>query len=90
MFNKIKETKLDISLKTAVFIMAVLFLFLFFFSRWLEINNQTIEQSMVLHHEEKKMTKLQRRFHYQLIERKHAIFYIEINLPMPPVNITKD
>lgn len=87
MLNKIKETRLDMSVKSGLIIMAILFLLTFFLARWINIDNQTIEQSMVLHHEVKEeMNELQRRYHYDLQLRKHRILFKNINLPLPPVS----
>lgn len=89
MIKKLREYKIDISLKSAFVIMAIVFLGTFLVSKWIANGSETIEDVMVLHHEDNKMTSQQKEYHYLVISNRHKLLYHDISLPMPGTSYGK-
>ena len=83
MLNKLKNTKLNLSVKSCAIILAFVFVVAFFCSRWIDNNTETIADSLVLHHDKKEVTEKQKKYHYDMLVKNHELLFDEAKLPMP-------
>lgn len=84
MIKSLKEKISNLSIRNSAALLLIVFLLAIFISRWVSFNSETIEQSMVLHHEEVKLTEKERKMlNIQINEMKKMLFcYEELKMPL--------
>lgn len=85
MIKTLKDKISNLSIRNSAALLLIVFLLAIFISRWISFNSETIEQSMVLHHEEEvKLTeKEQKMLNIQINEMKKMLFcYKELKMPL--------
>lgn len=85
MIKSLKEKISNLSIRNSAALLLIVFLLAIFISRWVSFNSETIEQSMVLHHEEEAQLteKEQKMLNIQINEMKKLLFcYKELKMPL--------